>query len=83
MKINLRIEFVSGEAKEVTCSAADLVKFEREFEVSVASLEKDTKFTHLLYLAWASESRRKQTTKNFDDWIQDVEMVGAGEQDPK
>jgi hypothetical protein len=83
MRINLRIDFIDGKSKEVTASAADLVRFEREFEISVSALEKETKFTHLLYLAWSSEFRRKETAKDFDDWIQDVEMVSAGEADPK
>lgn len=83
MKINLRIELNTGEAKEVTCSAADLVAFETKFDVSVTSLESNVKYTHLLFLAWTSEKRRKETTKDFDSWVQDVASVGASESDPK
>ena len=84
MKINLRIEFLSNETKEITCSAADLVAFESKFDKSIASLESDLKITHLLFLAWHSEHRRKQTDKPFEVWIELVSSVGASEaNDPK
>ena len=83
MKINLRIEFVSGEEKEITCSAADIVRFESKFDLSVAVLESNVKLTHLLFLAWSSEVRSKSTTKEFDVWIDDVASIKASETDPK
>jgi hypothetical protein len=83
MKINLRIEFVSGESKNVSAVAGDMVAFEREFEISIASLETEAKLTHLLYLAWASEHRRKETAKEFTDWVNDVAGISFGDADPK
>lgn len=83
MKINLRIEFVSGEEKEIICSAADIVRFENKFDLSVAVLESNVKLTHLLFLAWSSEVRSKSTTKEFDVWIDDVASIKASETDPK
>ena len=83
MKINLRIEFVSGEEKEITCSASDMVKFESKFDLSVAVLEENVKLTHLLYLAYLSEFRTKSTVKEFDDWIDDVASIKASENNPK
>jgi hypothetical protein len=83
LKINLRIEFVSGESKEITCTASDIVRFENKYDLSVAVLEANVKLTHLLFLAWSSETRSKGTTKEFDVWIDDVASVGASELDPK
>jgi hypothetical protein len=83
LKLNLRIEFVSGEEKEITCSASDIVKFETKFDLSVAVLEANVKLTHLLFLAWSSEARTKSTTKEFDNWIDDVASIKASETDPK
>jgi len=83
LKLNLRIEFVSGEEKEITCSASDIVKFESKFDLSVAVLEANVKLTHLLFLAWSSESRTKSTTKEFDIWVDDVASIKASELDPK
>lgn len=83
MKVNLRIEFVSGEEKEITCSASDMVKFESKFDLSVAVLESNVKLTHLLYLAYLAEARTKSTTKEFDVWVDDVASIKASENDPK
>jgi hypothetical protein len=84
MKINLQIEYSDkpGEPKEVTCLASDMVKFESHFDISIANLDKDLKITHLLFLAWASETRTKATAKPFDEWIDGVVSVSATD-DPK
>lgn len=83
MRINLRVEYISGESKEVVCSAADLVKFESEYNLSVTRLEAEMKLTHLLFLAYSSLSRQKLTTSSFDDWIQTVSTILPSETDPK
>jgi hypothetical protein len=84
MKIILQIELNDkpGESKEVTCLASDMVKFESEFNLSIANLEKELKITHLLFLAWASETRTKSTTKSFDEWVDEVASISASD-DPK
>jgi len=35
-----------------------------------------------LFLAWASQTRTKATTKSFDEWVDEVESISAAE-DPK
>ena len=82
MKINLRIEFVSGESQEVSATAPDLVAFEDKFNLSVTKLESEMKFTHLVWLAWTSLNRQKLTTKEFDAWLAYVASVGP-ESSPK
>ena len=84
MKINLQVEFSDkpGEPKEVTCLASDMVKFESHFNISIANLDKDLKITHLLFLAWASETRTKATAKTFEEWVDTVLSVEAAD-DPK
>jgi len=83
MRIILRAEFVDGTSKEITANAADLVAFETEYDLSVSALSKDPKVTHLLWLAWHSENRRKETKLEFTDWLDLVESVGGSESDPK
>jgi hypothetical protein len=83
MKINLRIEYSAGPSKEIVCSAKDLVAFEEKYNRSVARLEQEFKLTDLLWLAWHSENRRKETTKDFDKWLDDVESIEVSDQDPK
>jgi hypothetical protein len=81
MKLTLRIEFADGTHKDVLVSAADMVAFEDKFNVSIARLD-DPRIGWLLFLAWHSEQRRKQTTLEYETWLDSVESIGATE-DPK
>lgn len=83
MRMNLRIEFLNGDSKEVTAVASDMVAFETEFNLSIARLESELKLTHLLFLAWSVEHRTKATGKPFLEWVDDVAQVGVGEANPK
>ena len=79
MQINLHIKFTDKTEKTITASAADLIAFEAEFNLSVAKLESEVRLTHLLYLAWHAEKRTKATTLEFNAWVETVEGVEAKE----
>lgn len=73
--INLRIVFVDGSEAEVTAIAADLIKFESHFNISIARLGDDVRLTYLFYLAWAVQSRTKITDRDFEEWSETVQIV--------
>ena len=77
MKINLEIEYNSGEKVDVTCSAPDIVKFEDHFNIAITKAATEMKLTHLLFLAHSALSRTKKTDLTFDKWTESVEGVGA------
>jgi hypothetical protein len=77
MKISLRIDFADGTGKDVVCSAPDFVAFEDRFNLSITRLDKDMKFTHLLYLGWHAMFRMKATALEFDAWVETVDSAGA------
>lgn len=77
MKISLRIDFADNTSKDVLCSAPDFVAFEDKFNLSITRLEKEMKFTHLLYLGWHAMHRQKQTALDFDAWVETVDSAGA------
>jgi hypothetical protein len=81
MKITLRIEFIDGTTKDVIVSAADMVAFEDKFNVSIAKLS-EPRMGWLLFLAWHSEQRRKETNKQYEEWLELVAQIGETE-DPK
>jgi hypothetical protein len=81
MKLTLRIEFADGTYKDVLVSAPDMVAFEDKYDISIAKLD-DPKMGWLLFLAWHSEKRKKQTDKEFEAWLELVDAIGATE-DPK
>jgi len=79
MQINLQTTFDDGTEKVITAGAADLVAFEREFDLSVAKLQNEVKLTHLLYIAWHSESRNKSTTLEFEAWTNSIASIQASD----
>jgi hypothetical protein len=82
MRLNLQVAYSAkpDELKEIVCNPSDMVKLETKFDMSIASLENNIKITHLLFLAWASESRTKATTLSFEEWTDTVESVSPSEQ---
>jgi hypothetical protein len=83
MRIFLEVEYTSGEKVEVAASAVDLMRFEDKFELSIVRLDKEVKLSHLMFLAWTSLSRQKQTKLDFDAWAETVETIGLSDKDPK
>lgn len=84
MRINLRIKYVGQEVdKEITCNASDLVAFEAKYDRSVAKLQAEFRLTDLMFLAWRSESRTKQTKADFEAWLDDVDSLEVSDESPK
>lgn len=82
MRLNLQVQYTAkpDETKDLVCNPSDMVKLEERYNISIASLENNIKITHLLFLAWASESRTKATTLSFEEWVDTVESVSPSEQ---
>ena len=83
MRIFLEVEYTTREKVNVTASAVDLMKFEEEYGLSIARLDKEIKLTHLMFLAWTSLHRQNLTKLEFDKWAETVETIGLSDQDPK
>ena len=82
MRLNLQVAYTANpdKPKDIICNPSDMVKLEERFDISIASLESNIKITHLLFLAWASESRTKATTLSFEEWVDTVESASPSEQ---
>jgi hypothetical protein len=83
MKINLQLTFDGGEAREITCNAADMVAFEEKFNVSVSALADSPKMSYMFFLAYHAEKRTGGTKESFEKWLEKVDSVGASAIDPK
>ena len=79
MRMLLKVNFAGGVSREAVITASDIVRTEDKYELSIERLER---YSHLCYLAWCSDTRTKQTGKDFDEWLLDVEHVEAVD-DPK
>jgi hypothetical protein len=85
MKLNLQVQFTDkpNEVKQVVCNPSDMIKLETKFDISIASLETNLKVTHLLFLAWASETRTKATTESFEEWVDTIESISPADEQKK
>jgi hypothetical protein len=85
MKLNLQLQFTDkpDEYKQVVCNPSDMIKLETKFDISIASLESNIKVTHLLFLAWASETRTKATTASFEEWVDTIESISPSDEQKK
>jgi hypothetical protein len=85
MKLNLQIKFTDkpDEFKLVVCNPSDMIKLETKFDISIASLESNIKVTHLLFLAWASETRTKATTESFEEWVDTIDSISPADEQKK
>lgn len=81
MRMQLEVEFENGTKQDVKVIMTDMVKFESEFNISIAKLGQEMKVTHLLWLAWSALTREKVVTNDFDSWTETVVSIGAA--DPK
>jgi hypothetical protein len=79
MNFNLLLKFTDGTEKEVTGKASDIVAFEERFDISMQSLQKDVRVTHLMFLAWHSEKRTGATKDTFEKWVDTVDSIEAAE----
>lgn len=78
MNFNLLVQFLDGTEKTVSVKAADVVAFEERFDLSMASLEKNMRMTHMFFMAW-SALRRDGEKKPFEEWLNLVDMVQAAD----
>jgi hypothetical protein len=85
MKLNLQLQFTDkpDEYKQVVCNPSDMIKLETKFDISIASLESNIKVTHLLFLAWASETRTKATTASFEEWVDTIDSISPAAEQKK
>lgn len=79
MKINLSVTYNDGTTKELTATASDLVAFETEFDLSIARLEKEIRWTHICFIAWHIEKRTGSTKAEFKDWLEGVASAEFGD----
>lgn len=78
MRFPLRITYLDGSAVDVMTTAADSVRFEERFDRSIVKLSTDARYTDMIWLGWAALHRTKQTTLEFDAWIDTVDEVTVG-----
>lgn len=66
---------LDGETHVVSPKPGDLVRFERQYNISAASLDKDVKLEHVFFIAWSALKRTGVFTDDFEAFL-DLADVG-------
>lgn len=82
MKMTITVEMASGETLEVEVHPVTQVAFEREFKMPLASLGDDPRLEYSYWLAWHASQRGRPNALKFDDWLETVDGLSAGADDP-
>lgn len=74
--IDLTVKTQGNAARKITVGPSDLIKFERQYGVGVTQFGADTlRYEWLAFLAWTALRREKDTTLEFDAWIDTLEEL--------
>ena len=79
MNINLEVTYEDKTEKKLVANAADLVAFETKFDISIAKLDKEVRWTHICFLGWHVEKRTKATELEFEPWLETISAINFGD----
>jgi len=82
MKMN--IAMVTGESVPVVVSPKVQVEFERQYNCGIASAFSgdEMRMEYVYFLAWKAATHLHKTSKEFEDWLDDVDDIEMVEDDP-
>ncbi len=85
MKLEITIEYQSGERMTATILPPDWVEWEMKFNRGISDLNANNiRMNDLCFLAWASLKREAGNQfKPFDAWVKTVKDVDPEHSDPK
>lgn len=75
MQLKMDVSFTDGTKKQCVAVFADFVAFERTWSRSVTKFETELRLTDIAWLAWKTETRSRNTSDQFDDWLIKVETI--------
>lgn len=81
MRFAIAITDETGETATVETKAGDLIRLERQFQLSVGEIfgTKRPKLEHVWFLAWTALRRDTPELPDFEDWIDTVDSVEVDE----
>ena len=82
MRMTLHVSYQDGTGADVVASAPDFIQLENKFSRSITRMQDDFRFTDICFLAWSALRRTKQTDLEWEQWIEQIDMV-SGEDEPE
>ena len=85
MKLELEVQYLSGEAATYVAAVPEWVKWERKFNATVNEAESKLGLEGLTFLAYHAMKRESagKAVKPYEIWCEGVLDVKVGEADPK
>ena len=71
---NMIVIMSDGTTLEVKVKPADIVKFERKFDIPISKLNDEQRYEWLLYLTWLG-AKRNGVTEDYDAWVEKVDEL--------
>jgi hypothetical protein len=72
MKLSISID---GVTHVVAPKPGDLVRLERQYDISAVSLDETSKLEHILFLAWVGLHREGVYPGDFEEFLDVADMV--------
>ena len=72
MSMVIAVKGLDGVEVQVKPGPADHVAFEAKFEIPVSDIQQ---VTHIYWISWTALRRTKQTSLEFDAWLEAIESV--------
>lgn len=72
MAMVIAVKGLDGAEVQVKPGPADHVAFEAKFEIPVSDIQQ---VTHIYWISWTALRRTKQTSLEFDAWLEAIESV--------
>lgn len=73
-KVTMALDMVDGAHYDVRIMPGDIVRTERQFDISATQIDADPKLEHMLYMAWLA-AKRHGYPGDFDAFCDGVENV--------
>lgn len=81
IKFEFEVEYADGRKVVARPKPKDFVAFERQYGLSIESMDKNARLEHMYYLAWSPLHRTGQEPRAFDEWLDAVEDIGDVEEE--
>lgn len=84
VEVPMTVTMADGTTHQVgKMGAAELIAFERQFGVPAGRLNEDQRLEYFVFLAYVSLRRQKLVNGSFDEFLEGLEDVAVGTEDPQ
>ena len=83
MKAKLNITMQDGTTHDLTAIVPDFIAWERYSKKKISDLVTNIALEDMAFIGYCALKRQGEKVKPFDGWIQDIDNIEMGDEDPK